>query len=122
MAQVLEMAAMTRIMGRKVARFGSYGWSGGAQKHMSRIIEPLRWDLIDVFEFTGRPTEDELRRGEQFGARFARVVKERQITPQCCSLPGGCVSHSSLRRLSGASRQPLRSCRKRAAATASTMR
>ena len=76
-AQVLEMAAMKRIINRKVARFGSYGWSGGAQKHMNRIIEPLRWDLIDVFEFTGRPTEDELRKGEEFGASFARAVKER---------------------------------------------
>jgi len=74
MAQVLEMAAVKRIRGRKVARFGSYGWSGGAQSHFERLIEPLKWELSDSFEFVGGPTEEDLRRGEEFGARFARGI------------------------------------------------
>jgi len=47
----------------------------GAQRHFERIIEPLRWELVDSFEFMGGPTEDDLTRGEEFGARFARLVK-----------------------------------------------
>ena len=74
-AQVLDMAAQKRIRNKKVARFGSYGWSGGAQRHFERIIEPLKWELVDSFEFIGSPTEEDLRQGEEFGAGFARLVK-----------------------------------------------
>ena len=74
-AQVLDMAAQKRIRNKKVARFGSYGWSGGAQRDFERIIEPLKWELVDYFEFVGSPTEEELRQGEEFGARFAQRVK-----------------------------------------------
>ncbi|RLC62491.1 MAG: FprA family A-type flavoprotein [Chloroflexi bacterium] len=76
MAQVLDMAATKRIRNKKVARFGSYGWSGGAQRHFERLIEPLKWELTDSFEFTGGPTEEDLRRCEEFGAGFARFVKQ----------------------------------------------
>jgi len=75
-AQVLDIAAHKRIRHKKVARFGSYGWSGGAQRDFERIIEPLKWELVDSFEFIGGPTEEDLRRGEEFGARFARLIKD----------------------------------------------
>jgi anaerobic nitric oxide reductase flavorubredoxin len=75
MAQVLDMATQKRIRNKKVARFGSYGWSGGAQRHFERLIEPLKWELVDSFEFIGGPTKGDLRHGEEFGARFARFVK-----------------------------------------------
>ena len=75
MAQVLDMARQKRIRDKKVARFGSYGWSGGAQRHFERLIEPLKWELEDSFEFVGSPTEEDLKHGEEFGAQFARLIK-----------------------------------------------
>jgi len=69
------MANTKRIRNKQVARFGSYGWSGGAQRHFERIIEPLKWELADSFEFVGSPTDEELRRGEEFGSQFARLIK-----------------------------------------------
>jgi anaerobic nitric oxide reductase flavorubredoxin len=75
MAQVLEMAALKRVLNKKVAMFGSYGWSGGALRDLKKIVEPLKWELVDSFEFAGGPTEADLKRGEEFGARFAEVVK-----------------------------------------------
>jgi flavorubredoxin len=77
MAQVLDMAVRKRVRNKKVARFGSYGWGGGAQRHFERIIEPLKWELVESFEFMGGPTEEDLRQGEEFVARFARLIKER---------------------------------------------
>ncbi|MBC8447714.1 MAG: FprA family A-type flavoprotein [Chloroflexi bacterium] len=74
-AQVLDIAVHKRIRHKKVARFGSYGWSGGAQKHFERIIEPAKWELLDAFEFVGSPSQKELKRGEEFGARFAALVQ-----------------------------------------------
>ena len=75
MAQVLEMAAQKRIRNKKTARFGSYGWSGGAQRRFEQIIQPLKWDPMDLLEFVGAPTEENLRQGREFGARFARLIK-----------------------------------------------
>lgn len=75
MAQVLEMAAVKRIQNKKVARFGSYGWSGGGQRHFERLIEPLKWELVDTLEFVGGPTDEDLRHGEELGARFAQLIK-----------------------------------------------
>jgi flavorubredoxin len=75
MVQVLEMAGLKRIRGKKVARFGSYGWSGGAQRRFEQLIEPLKWDLMDSFEFVGSPTDEDLKRGEELGAGFAEFVK-----------------------------------------------
>jgi anaerobic nitric oxide reductase flavorubredoxin len=74
-AQALDMVVQKRIRNKKVARFGSYGWSGGAQRDFERIIEPLKWELVETFEFIGGPTEEDLRHGEGFGARFARLVQ-----------------------------------------------
>ena len=71
----MEMAAVKRIQNKKVARFGSYGWSGGAQRHFERLIEPLKWELTDSFEFVGAPSDDDLKRGEEFGIQFAQLVK-----------------------------------------------
>jgi anaerobic nitric oxide reductase flavorubredoxin len=76
MAHVLDVAVHKRVRNKKVARFGSYGWGGGAQRHFERIIEPLKWELVESIEFKGGPTDDDLRQGEAFGARFARLIQE----------------------------------------------
>jgi anaerobic nitric oxide reductase flavorubredoxin len=76
-AQALDIAAHKRIRNKTVARFGSYGWSGGAQRAFERIIEPLKWELVDTLEFIGGPTEEDLKQGEEFGARFAKLVQEK---------------------------------------------
>ncbi len=75
MTQVLEVAATKRILNKKIARFGSYGWSGGAQRRLEQLVEQLKWDLVDFFEFQGGPTDEDLQRGEEFGESFARLIK-----------------------------------------------
>ncbi|NIM90244.1 MAG: MBL fold metallo-hydrolase [Candidatus Aminicenantes bacterium] len=74
--EVLNMAVHKRILNKKVAVFGSYGWSGGAQRHLQKIIEPLRWEMMDNFEFMGSPTREELKKGEEFGTKFAELIKK----------------------------------------------
>jgi flavorubredoxin len=75
MAEVLNMAVSKRILNRKAAYFGSYGWSGGALKEVKRIIEPAKWELGETFEFTGSPKPVDLAKGHEFGRRFAERVK-----------------------------------------------
>ena len=75
--QALEMAVTKRVVGKKAARFGSYGWSGGAQREYEAIVAPGKWELKEPFEFVGAPTKEELQRGMEYGVEFARWVAGR---------------------------------------------
>ena len=77
-AQVIEMAAVKKIHNRKAAMFGSFGWSGGALRHLKKLLEPLKWELLDAFEFNGRPTDEDLRKGEKFGLQFAMAIRQAE--------------------------------------------
>jgi flavorubredoxin len=74
-AHAIDMAALKRVLNKKTAIFGSYGWSKGAVSTFQKMVEPLKWDVTDTFEFRGGPTEQLLKQGEEFGARFAKSVK-----------------------------------------------
>ena len=75
MAEVLTMAVSKRVLSRKAAYFGSYGWSGGALKEVKRIIEPAKWELGEPLEFIGSPKPEDLVKGQEFGRRFAERIK-----------------------------------------------
>lgn len=75
MAAALTMAVNKRIFNRKAGFFGSYGWSGGALREVKKITEPAKWDLADTLEFVGSPTGEDLKKGEEFGRRFAESIK-----------------------------------------------
>ena len=75
MANVLRMAELKSVKNKKFAMFGSYGWSGGALKEIKEIVEPVNWQLTESFEFIGMPTDDELKKGEEFGKRFGELIK-----------------------------------------------
>ncbi len=74
-AQAIDMAALKRIVNKKAAIFGSYGWSKGGMAAFRRMVEPLKWDVTDVLEFRGSPTTEQLLQGEELGERFAAAVK-----------------------------------------------
>jgi anaerobic nitric oxide reductase flavorubredoxin len=74
MADVLNYAALKRIMKRQAMMFGSFGWGGGALRTIKRIVEPLKWDISDTCEFQGGPTAADLKEGEELGKKFARAI------------------------------------------------
>lgn len=73
-AHVLDMARRKRIMGRKAAFFGSFGWSGGAKREWGKFVEALKWNVLGEFEFKGGPTREDLQRGAEFGEKFAKQI------------------------------------------------
>ncbi len=75
MAEVLNMAVHKRIRNKKAAYFGSYGWSGGALKDVKKIVEPMKWEIVDSFEFIGSPTKEDIETAKEFGQTFARLFK-----------------------------------------------
>ncbi len=68
MAAAHEELGRKKVNNRKAFRFGSYGWSGGAQRDLDEVMTRLamNWDFIEPVEFVGNPrTEDLDRVGEQ---------------------------------------------------------
>jgi flavorubredoxin len=78
MAYALDEIGRKRAQNRKAFSFGSYGWSGGAQKELREIVERnrMKWDFLDPVEFAGRPSEEDKERLRERGRELARRVKE----------------------------------------------
>lgn len=76
MANVLQVLEHKRLFNKKSAYFGSYGWSGGAERDFKKFAESLRWDFADSFVFRGGADPAVLRDGMAFGYRFAESLKE----------------------------------------------
>jgi anaerobic nitric oxide reductase flavorubredoxin len=74
-AHAIDMASLKRVVNKKTAIFGSYGWSKGGMAAFRKMVEPLQWDVTDILEFRGSPTAELLAKGEELGERFAAAVK-----------------------------------------------
>jgi anaerobic nitric oxide reductase flavorubredoxin len=75
MQSALEEAGLKRVIKKQAAIFGSYGWSGGAEKKIRSIVEPLKWEVTDTLIFRGGPTDDDLKNALKFGKEFAESLK-----------------------------------------------
>ena len=78
MAYVLDMAASKRVLHKEMIRFGSYGWTGGAQRDIESRLGKLKWNLVETFEFKGGPTLEDFKTGKDLGRRFAKHLKSKE--------------------------------------------
>jgi flavorubredoxin len=76
MAWVLDMFRRKKVWNKKVLRFGSAGWSGGAQRELTALTEKLKWEFVDPIEWMGAPGEAELQQALDQSQALARRVKE----------------------------------------------
>lgn len=78
MAAVLEEMGKKKVQNRKVFRFGSYGWSGGAQKELDEINTRLgmNWEMIEPVEFLGNASKEDLDRIEEQVKALVKEVRE----------------------------------------------
>jgi anaerobic nitric oxide reductase flavorubredoxin len=74
-AHVLDDLARKKVLHKKVFRFGSYGWSGGAQKELEKLTEKLEWEFLDPVEFKGAPTGRDLDLIYKRSKELAGLVK-----------------------------------------------
>ncbi len=77
MIDALEHLALKKIENKKALYFGSYGWSGGALKKVKSIIEPIKWELTDTFEFQGGASDKHIATGYELGKKFALSLQEK---------------------------------------------
>ncbi len=75
MAAVIEELGKKKLFNRKVLRFGSYGWSGGAQRELDDINTRLgmNLDMLEPVEFLGNPKEEDL---DLLEARVIQLIQE----------------------------------------------
>jgi flavorubredoxin len=78
MHAVLEELAKKKVLNRKVFRFGSYSWSGGAQKELDEIVTRLKpgWEFLEPVEFKGRPGKEDIETIRARCRELAVQVKE----------------------------------------------
>lgn len=75
MKYCLDIFRKKHIWFKKVFLFGSYGWSGGAQKDFDELSQKMNWDIMEPLSFRGYPKSDDLEKGERAGAEMAKFVK-----------------------------------------------
>ena len=77
------MAGLKRVVNKKAAIFGSYGWSKGGMAAFQKLVEPLKWDVTDILEFRGGPTSGTVEEGR--GVR--RAVRRGREDTRGLALP-----------------------------------
>ena len=75
MAWVLDMFARKKVWNKKVLRFGSVGWSGGAQREFEFLTEKLKWDFLEPVEWNGAPTGENLDQAAAQSKELAQKLK-----------------------------------------------
>jgi flavorubredoxin len=53
------------------AILSSYGWGGGAVKHVQTLLDSLKIEVAGALEINGPPTENDIKRIEELGKTIA---------------------------------------------------
>ncbi|MDY0191079.1 MAG: FprA family A-type flavoprotein [Desulfuromonas sp.] len=76
MAWVLDMFRRKKVWNKKVLRFGSAGWSGGAQRELDRLTEKLKWEFMEPIEWFGAPGAEEKALAVSQSQALAQKVRD----------------------------------------------
>ncbi|THB62582.1 MAG: FprA family A-type flavoprotein, partial [Spirochaetaceae bacterium] len=79
MAAVLDEIGRKKPQNRAAFRFGSYGWSGGAQKELDEIMTRCRfnWEFLPPVEYNGSPGTADKALLESRGREIAQQALKR---------------------------------------------
>lgn len=76
-AGYLQYLSGLKPQGKIAGVYGSYGWSSGACKQMSEQLEAIGFELpFEPFTQKYKPSAEETQAAREWGAQFARAVKE----------------------------------------------
>ncbi|MFA6698148.1 MAG: FprA family A-type flavoprotein [Eubacteriales bacterium] len=80
-AAALNELGRKKITGKQAFRFGSYGWSGGAEKELKEIMDRNRmnWDFVESVEFEGSPEEEDLKKVEAGILELLENIKDKTV-------------------------------------------
>ena len=75
MYHVLDILERSHVQGRKTLRFGSFGWSGGAQKQFDEFSTLMKLDCKGVIEYQGSPTDEDKKKAYELAKAMAKEIK-----------------------------------------------
>ncbi len=75
MYAILDILDRSHVNNRKVMRFGSYGWSGGAHKQFEEVTNSLKWDCVGTVEYQGAPDEADREAAYNTARELAQAVR-----------------------------------------------
>ncbi len=75
MYHVLDILERSHVQGRKTLRFGSFGWSGGAQKQFDEFATAMKLDCKGVIEYQGSPSEEDKKKAYELAKAMAKEIK-----------------------------------------------
>jgi anaerobic nitric oxide reductase flavorubredoxin len=75
MTNIIDILERKHVWNKKVLRFGSFGWSGGAQKEFDEKTKNMKWECIEPVEFRGAPTNEDMATGFNQGKKLAQMIK-----------------------------------------------
>jgi len=55
----------------------SYGWGGGAIKHVQETLEPSKIEVVGAMEINGPPTENDVDQIVELGKNLAKKIKQK---------------------------------------------
>jgi len=65
---------------RPPTKFGvvvsSYGWGGGAIRHITEILGPSKIEVVGTMEINGPPSENDIKQLIKLGKSLAEKIKE----------------------------------------------
>lgn len=78
MYAILDELGKKTVRNRKAFRFGSYGWSGGAQKELDDVMarHKTNWEFLETVEFKGKPSDADIDLIKARCRELANQVKE----------------------------------------------
>ena len=75
MAYVLDIFDRSHVKNRKIFRFGSFGWSGGAQKQFQSLTEGLNWECVEPVEWQGSADAETQAKAVSQAKALAKEIK-----------------------------------------------
>ena len=78
MAHVLDIFDRSHVKFKKIFRFGSFGWSGGAQKQFHEMTDGLKWECIEPVEWQGAADEETVKSAVSQARKLAAEIKSMQ--------------------------------------------
>ena len=80
-AAALNELGRKKVNGKTAFRFGSYGWSGGAEKELAEIMErnKMNWNFVESVEFEGAPKEEDLIKAEARVLELIEKMREKVV-------------------------------------------
>ena len=72
------LAKVLRPPAKFAVVLSSYGWGGGAIKHIQETLGPTRMEIVGALEINGPPTEPDINKITEFGKTLAKKIKEEK--------------------------------------------